>query len=101
VVVDTGYLSSAHQTLALLREPEHLGDRSLQLVVNTHCHSDHMGGNALLARTYRSPVVVPEREAALIGKSDTQALWVDYADQRAERFAVSEELLAGRKHRCG
>ena len=27
----------------------------LDLVVNTHCHSDHMGGNALLARTYRLP----------------------------------------------
>jgi glyoxylase-like metal-dependent hydrolase (beta-lactamase superfamily II) len=73
----------------------------LQLVVNTHCHSDHMGGNALLARTYGCPVAVPEGEAALIRKWDTRALWLDYADQRAERFAVSEELLAGAKHRWG
>jgi glyoxylase-like metal-dependent hydrolase (beta-lactamase superfamily II) len=101
VVIDTGYLSHAHQTLTLLREPGHLGDRSLQLVVNTHCHSDHMGGNALLARIYGCPVAMPEGEATLIRNWDTRALWLDYADQRAERFAASAELLAGSTHREG
>ena len=88
VVVEIGYLSHAHHTLALLRQPQHLGAEPLQLVVNTHCHSDHMGGNALLARTYGCPVAVPEGEAALIRNWDTRALWLDFADQRADRFAV-------------
>lgn len=35
VVVDTGYSSQAQQTLGLLREPEHLGDSALHLVINT------------------------------------------------------------------
>jgi len=66
VVVDSGYSSHARHTLALLRRPEYLGDKALQLVINTHGHSDHMGGNALLARNYGCPVAVPEREASLI-----------------------------------
>ncbi len=101
VVVDTGYLSHAHHTLALLRQPQHLGSEPLQLVVNTHCHSDHMGGNTLLARTYGCPVAAPEGEAALIRKWDTGALWLDFADQRAERFVVGEELVAGNRYRWG
>ncbi len=60
-----------------------------------------MGGNALLARTYGCPVAVPEGEAALIRKWDTGALWLDFADQRAERFAVGEELVAGKRYRWG
>jgi glyoxylase-like metal-dependent hydrolase (beta-lactamase superfamily II) len=101
VVVDTGYSSHANQTLALVRQPEHLGDEPIQLVVNTHCHSDHMGGNALLARTYGCPVAVPEGEASLIREWDTRALWLDYADQRAERFAVDQELVVGRRYGWG
>ena len=77
VVVDTGYSSQAQPTLALLREPEHLGDSALHLVINTHCHSDHMGDNALLTRTYGGPVAVPEREASLIREWDMRALWLD------------------------
>ena len=60
-----------------------------------------MGGNALLARTYGCPVAVPEGEAPLIRAWDTRALWLDYADQRAERFAVGAELVAGSVFRWG
>ncbi|PWT72525.1 MAG: hypothetical protein C5B46_06690 [Proteobacteria bacterium] len=66
VLIDTGYVSHARETLALLRRSEHLGDRPLHLIVNTHCHSDHMGANATLARAYECPVVVPQQEAPLI-----------------------------------
>jgi glyoxylase-like metal-dependent hydrolase (beta-lactamase superfamily II) len=101
VVVDTGYVSHAHQTLALLRRPEHLGEQPLHLVVNTHCHSDHMGGNALLARTHACPIAVPAGEAPLIRSWDTRALWLDYADQRGERFVVDQELVAGGDYEWG
>ena len=101
VVVDTGHSSRADQTLALDRQAEHLGDDPIQLVVHTHCHSDRMGGNALLARTYGCPVAVPEGEASLIREWDTRALWLDYADQYAERFTVGQELVAGSRYTWG
>jgi glyoxylase-like metal-dependent hydrolase (beta-lactamase superfamily II) len=101
VLVDTGYVSRAHDMLERLRDPELLGEQTLQLIANTHCHSDHMGGNALLARTYGAPIAVPEGEAPLIRSWDTRGLWLDYADQRSERFEVSEELRAGSVYRWG
>jgi glyoxylase-like metal-dependent hydrolase (beta-lactamase superfamily II) len=45
-LVDTGYATHAPQTLALVRQA--LGARPLDLIVNTHLHSDHCGGNAFL-----------------------------------------------------
>jgi glyoxylase-like metal-dependent hydrolase (beta-lactamase superfamily II) len=101
VLVDTGYVSRAHEMLEKLRDPQLLGDRPLHLIANTHCHSDHMGGNALLSRTYGAAIAVPEGEAPLIRNWDTRALWLDYADQRSERFEVSEELRAGGVYRWG
>jgi len=101
VVVDTGYVSHALETLALVRRPEHLGGEPLHQIVNTHCHSDHMGGNALLARAYACPIAVPEREAALIRAWDTRGLWLDFTDQRAERFTVAHELRGGERYRWG
>ena len=49
-LIDTGYATHAPQTLALTRHA--LQGRPLDRIVNTHLHSDHCGGNALLQRTY-------------------------------------------------
>ena len=73
----------------------------MHFVVNTNCHGDHTGDNALLAPTTASPSRVLERETRLIADWDTIALWLNCADQRGEHFTVSEELLAGRQHSWG
>jgi glyoxylase-like metal-dependent hydrolase (beta-lactamase superfamily II) len=52
-LVDTGYVTHAAQTLALVRHA--LGARGLDRIVNTHLHSDHCGANAMLARSLRLP----------------------------------------------
>ena len=69
--------------------------RPLARIVNTHCHSDHMGGNAAVARAYGCPIAVPEGEAPLIERWDTKALWIDYAGQTAERFNVDDVIVPG------
>lgn len=101
VLVDTGHVSRAQDTLALLRDPRHLGEQPLALIANTHCHSDHMGGNASLARAYGAPVAVPRGEAPLVRAWDGRGLWLDYADQRAERFVVDVELEPGSTYEWG
>lgn len=70
-------------------------------VVNTHCYRDHIGANALLARTYGCPIAVPEGEAKLIREWDTRGLWLDFADQQAEPFVVNQELVAGTRYDWG
>ena len=56
VLIDSGYGRHAPLTLALLDSDRGLGDEGLASLVNTHCHSDHVGGNAAIARKYDCPI---------------------------------------------
>ena len=95
VLIDSGYVTHADATLALLRQADALGQRPLARVLNTHCHSDHMGGNARLQREYGAQVWVPEAEAPHIHSWDQAALWLDDAGQQAEPFRVDGLLRPG------
>ncbi|HWQ38712.1 MAG TPA: MBL fold metallo-hydrolase [Burkholderiales bacterium] len=99
VVIDTGYGRDAQETLRRVRAA--LGARHPDCVVNTHCHSDHMGGNALLARSFACPIAIPHGEAPLIERWDEQALWLSYADQRCERFAPARTIAPGERLEWG
>jgi glyoxylase-like metal-dependent hydrolase (beta-lactamase superfamily II) len=95
IVIDSGHGRHVPLTLALLASRQGLDGAPLIKLVNTHCHSDHMGGNAAIARAYGCPIALPAREAPLIEAWDTKTLLLDYADQHADRFAVGEILEAG------
>jgi glyoxylase-like metal-dependent hydrolase (beta-lactamase superfamily II) len=101
VVIDSGYCTHREETLARLAGPEGLDGEPLERLINTHCHSDHMGGNAALQRAYGCRIAVPAGEAPLIASWDQRALLLDYAGQRAERFAVDEVLQPGSTHVWG
>jgi glyoxylase-like metal-dependent hydrolase (beta-lactamase superfamily II) len=92
-VIDSGYGAHAEQTLALIERA--LGGRRLARLVNTHCHSDHMGGNAALQAKHACRTGIPAGEAALIDGWDEQALVLAFADQRAERFTYDDVFRAG------
>jgi glyoxylase-like metal-dependent hydrolase (beta-lactamase superfamily II) len=101
VLIDSGHMTRAATTLALLRRPEHLGDRCLARLINTHGHSDHIGGNAALRRAFHCTITVPAGEAAHIERWDTRALWLDWAGQQAERFAFDDTIGAGQSFSAG
>jgi glyoxylase-like metal-dependent hydrolase (beta-lactamase superfamily II) len=87
-LVDSSYVAHAPQTVALLQHA--LGGAPLDWLVNTHCHSDHMGGNASVQRVFSCRTSLPSGEARLIDRWDEQDLLLAYADQRAERFAYDD-----------
>ena len=93
VVVDSGYGAHVPQTLALLERV--LAGKKLARLVNTHCHSDHMGGNAAIQAKYACRTSIPEGEAALIDDWDEEALILAIADQRAERFNYDDSFRDG------
>ena len=101
VLIDTGYSRHAPMTLALLASDRGIRNDPLAWIVNTHCHSDHIGGNAALVEKYGCPVAVPEGEAPLIERWDQKALLYDYCDQRADRFIVSQGLQPDTTHVWG
>lgn len=92
-LVDSGYLTHAPQTLALVRHA--LDGRALALLVNTHLHSDHCGGNAALQAAYRCRTVIPAAEADKVARWDEDALSYKATGQQCARFGFDATLSAG------
>ncbi len=92
-LVDSGYLTHAPQTLALVEHALH--GRPLDLLVNTHLHSDHCGGNAAVQRKYGCRTVIPTAEAAKVRAWDEDALTYAATGQQCERFAFDGTIAPG------
>ncbi|TAK72147.1 MAG: MBL fold metallo-hydrolase [Betaproteobacteria bacterium] len=92
-LIDSGYHAHATQTLLLLQHV--LDGKPLVRLINTHCHSDHMGGNAALQRAYGCRISIPVGEAPAIAAWDDAALMLGYTGQSAERFSYDDTLSAG------
>jgi glyoxylase-like metal-dependent hydrolase (beta-lactamase superfamily II) len=93
-LVDSGYATHAPQTLALVQAA--LGDRQLDVLVNTHLHSDHCGGNAALqARYHGLQTLIPPGQAPHVTVWDPYALSYTPTGQQCERFSFSATLQAG------
>jgi glyoxylase-like metal-dependent hydrolase (beta-lactamase superfamily II) len=92
-LVDTGYATHASQTLALLQAA--LGERPLDLIVNTHLHSDHCGGNALLQAAWPCRTAIPASEATAVRDWDETRLTFRGTGQTCERFTFTETLAPG------
>jgi glyoxylase-like metal-dependent hydrolase (beta-lactamase superfamily II) len=92
-LVDSGYATHAGQTLALVQH--RLQGRPLDWLINTHLHSDHCGGNALLQQTYRCRTTIPQAEADKVQRWDQQALSFAATGQQCARFTFSDTLQPG------
>jgi glyoxylase-like metal-dependent hydrolase (beta-lactamase superfamily II) len=93
-VVDTGYCAHADQTLALLHSC--LTGRDLHRIVNTHLHSDHCGGNALLQSHFNDvSVYIPPGQANAVANWDVDALSYAPTGQSCPQFSHQHFLLPG------
>ncbi|MFY9512762.1 MAG: MBL fold metallo-hydrolase [Rubrivivax sp.] len=98
-VVDTGYQSHTAQTLSLLQAA--LRGQPLGCIVNTHLHSDHCGGNAMLQGLWEAETWVPEPLVDVVQRWDESVLTYRGTDQRCERFRADRALVAGQSLRLG
>ena len=95
VLIDTGYYLHQDLTLQLIASRSGIGDASLAQLVNTHCHSDHMGGNAAIQAKYGCPIAVPIGEAEFIDPWDPDGLWLSYSEQYAPPFRHDATIAPG------
>jgi len=72
-LIDSGYGSHAAQTLALVKSTLH--GRPLDVLLNTHLHSDHCGGNAALQAAYpQLQTLIPAGQAHWVREWNVDAL---------------------------
>jgi glyoxylase-like metal-dependent hydrolase (beta-lactamase superfamily II) len=93
-LIDSGYSAHAAQTLALVRNALGAG-RSLDLIVNTHLHSDHCGGNALLQANFPCKTLIPQTEAQAVRNWDEDTLTFRATGQTCERFSFTGTITPG------
>ena len=94
VLIDTGFGSDAAQTRALLFSAGVPAER-LALVVNTHYHSDHVGGNFDLQSRYGLPIAAHRWEAGVVNSRDKEACGARWLRQPVEPYTVSRFLTDG------
>jgi len=92
VLVDTGFGADSE---GLLRWLASQGAAKLSLVVNTHSHCDHSGGNHALQALYGTPIAAQADEAAAVNRRDPDACRADWLRQPTEPYQVDHLLRDG------
>ncbi len=102
-LVDAGYVGHAPQTVALVKSAlaTRRGSPRLGRIINTHTHSDHIGGNAALQAEFGSRIVIPAGIERMVAEWDTEALLLDQAKHQGERFAHDAVIEAGSEFEMG
>lgn len=95
VLVDTGYCTHANQTVSLLAQSLASSASTLRLIVNTHLHSDHCGGNARLLELHPCPVWIPPGDYVHIDNWDEERLSFKLTGQQCPRFKPTAALQPG------
>lgn len=99
-LVDSGYCTHAEQTLALVRDA--LQGKPLDLLLNTHLHSDHCGGNAVLQSAFRElQTWIPPGQAESVTTWDPVALTYEPTGQACPAFTYQALLRPGHTIQLG
>ena len=94
VLIDTGYRSNFEETARYI---EDLGvDLSkVVLIVNTHCHGDHIGGNKIIQERSGCAVALHKIGKHFIETEDSWATWWKYYGKEADFFTCTRTLEDG------
>lgn len=94
VLVDSGFGTQADALENWLRAQD-AAPAALALVVNTHHHSDHVGGNHRLQSRHGVPVAAHALEAAAVNAGAPDACGARWLDQAVEPYRVARALDEG------
>lgn len=91
---DTGFGSDIEETKMLI-ERAGVNLEQLHLIVNTHYHGDHVGGNHYLQNEYGIDIAAHRWEAKMVNSLDREVGSAEYLDQPLERYKVNYMLNDG------
>ena len=95
VLVDSGYCTHRERTLELIAGPAGLEGEPLERLINTHCHTDHMGGNAAIASAHGCRVTIPAGEAKHVNPWTPATGDMELFDHKADPFHFDDTLAPG------
>lgn len=99
-LIDSGYCTHSAQTLLLVESA--LQGRPLDLLLNTHLHSDHCGGNAALQARYPAmQTLIPPGQAQQVAAWDAYALTYVPTGQNCPQFRFDATLQPGTQVQLG
>jgi len=94
VLIDTGYLAHLDKTQRLLSGVGvDLGRTAL--IVSTHCHCDHIGGNRYIQKLSGCDIALHKVGKHFMDTRDDWSTWWRYYDQEAEFFDGNRSLENG------
>ena len=94
VLIDTGFGSDFPATLKLLQDVG-VSAEKLSLIINTHYHSDHVGGNHGFQTRYQIPVATYYSEARLVNQRDINACSAIWLAQPIQPYHIDRSLHKG------
>ncbi len=90
VLVDSGFVGHAGHTADWV----HARVGQLSMVVNTHWHADHVGGNAML-QALGAGIAASVPDADAVTRRDPGCCQAEYLDQPVAPYTVDEQLRDG------
>jgi len=94
VLIDTAYIADFDETANLISS---LGIElaDISLVINTHCHCDHIGGNKIIQAQSGCDIALHKLGKHFIDTQDDWSTWSKYYNQEADFFNCTIELNDG------
>jgi hydroxyacylglutathione hydrolase len=94
ILIDTGYTSDFHLTERLIKD---LGVNlsHTHLIINTHTHCDHMGGNRIIQDRSGCDIALHKVGKYFVDTQDDWATWWKYYSQDADFFNCTRALDDG------
>ncbi|RJX31267.1 MAG: MBL fold metallo-hydrolase [Desulfarculus sp.] len=93
-LIDTAYVRDISDTEALIAQCG-LAIEDVELILSTHAHCDHIGGNADFQRRSGCQIAMHEVDRHFIEQRNGWATWWRYYQQDAEFFPVHQGLGDG------
>ncbi|MBU1275995.1 MAG: MBL fold metallo-hydrolase [Proteobacteria bacterium] len=93
-LVDTAYIRDAAETESLIAQCG-LAIEDVELIVNTHAHCDHIGGNAEFQRRSGCQVALHQVDRYFVDQRNDWATWWGYYQQDAAFFPTHHSLTDG------
>ncbi len=94
ILIDTGYIGDFRQTKRWI-ESVGVDLKSIDLIISTHSHCDHVGGNKKIREMSECSIAIHRLDRQSIDMKDDWATWYRFYDQEAEFFPVDQTLDEG------